>query len=254
MAEGPLATPAGGTTDGGFAPPSGVPFTLPPPPGVAGPAPTMAWAIPVPAAGPTQEQLAVLARASRRNGWAVASVTLALLALWPIGLVFGSLAMRAVHRGEATNTGMARVGFIFNAFGTLAMFVVAMLSIGPAGTRTDVEDLAIGDCVSRPEDLASQQVDKVYVVSCDGEHWGQLYAEFGIEPGDYPGPEGIAREGAGVCDSQVAWWAVNPTYWADAHYWVVGPTPSAWEDKDRTVRCFVTDADGSVSGDWVVAN
>ncbi|WP_054686240.1 septum formation family protein [Microbacterium sp. No. 7] len=115
----------------------------------------------------------------------------------------------------------------------------------------DVVTLSVGDCFN---DVAVEgddagAADSVPIVSCDEPHDNEVYYEFELPEGDYPGVSAIEaamnencarefQEFVGIVDSE-----------SDFFYFGVQPTELSWNERDdRLVQCAVFEPNKQVTG------
>ncbi|MBC3842766.1 DUF4190 domain-containing protein [Streptacidiphilus sp. 4-A2] len=160
---------------------------------------------PYPAAGPGTPQLGLSPQAytwgtplpadppaGGMNGQAVTSFVLGLLAIIPISIVFGIIALVRISRNRQRGKGLAVAGLVLSGVWTLAATVAILLGAactsahpGPFTPTADIRPvytLAPGTCFDVP---ARSVTDFVTVVSCDQPHDRQLYAKIDLH-GPYP--------------------------------------------------------------------
>lgn len=189
------AVPGPGTTGHGFGPPPAPPPNPPPGPPTQ-PAPPGGWAPPPPA---RFEPLAV---------WAFA---LALVALFPLALVLGVVALGRLAAGPGRGRGLAVTAIALAGAQIVALAVLVPLALedagdGPgrtagAGQRESADDKSDGERNGDPDDGRHGDRDQGNGPGAGGEET----TVFEIEVGDcFDSPDGIERyEGEGALEESV---------------------------------------------------
>ena len=101
----------------------------------------------------------------------------------------------------------------------------------------------VGDCIQLPG--SAGQVTSVEGVPCDQPHDAQVYAEFDLPDGPFPGQAALDQQsGQGCYDRWQA--AVGTVYEDDTVYdfTLFNPSPQGWDDGDREVQCMLVRLDG----------
>lgn len=121
--------------------------------------------------------------------------------------------------------------------------------------RTDSDVLRVGACIQLPDPTTAAPPE---AVSCDEMHDAQVYADFDAPSagGQYPGDAQLGSIAANEC----RWRFDDATGMSyeladDVDFaWLV-PSPSDWDQGERSVTCVVTQSDGSAwMGSRVIAS
>lgn len=100
-----------------------------------------------------------------------------------------------------------------------------------------VDSLRVGDCFDSPS--GSTDIESVTAIPCTQAHDSQIYAEFSLADGDYPGSSALQSEGDKGCNSRQG--SVNEaavTNSVSANFFV--PEEDNWDQGNRTVICIIT--------------
>jgi len=116
----------------------------------------------------------------------------------------------------------------------------------PSTSSASVFALRIGDCV---DDVGQDQVQNLPAVDCAEPHDYEVFDEYQIPDGEYPGDDVITEVALGYCSGALESFA-GVAYEAsslDINY--LTPTEDSWTDgDDRQISCLVFDPAGKVSG------
>lgn len=112
----------------------------------------------------------------------------------------------------------------------------------------DVFTLKVGDCFN-DEATTSTEVSSVPTVPCSEAHDNELYFEFELPAGDYPGQTEVDAEADQRCLNEFASF-IGTAYEASAlDFWYLTPTQAGWEQiDDRVVQCAVWDPSAQTVG------
>jgi len=98
--------------------------------------------------------------------------------------------------------------------------------------------LVAGDCLLYPEGIAltggDVTTDTVARVLCPDEHWGQVYFQTRLEPGDDPGDDQIAAMADAECYSDEAVNAILPSKCDGSMAMLFYPSRTSWGQYDRS--------------------
>jgi len=115
-----------------------------------------------------------------------------------------------------------------------------------AASAESVFALQIGDCV---DDVGQDQVQNLPTVDCADPHDYEVFDEYQIPDGDFPGDDVITEIALGYCSGAMESF-VGVAYEAsalDINY--LTPTEDSWTNGgDRQISCLVFDPAGKVSG------
>lgn len=110
----------------------------------------------------------------------------------------------------------------------------------------DVFTLAVGDCFDETD---SEEIYEVPVVPCDQPHDNEVFFEYTLQDGSFPGDQVISDGSLEQCDPAFASF-VGLTYDESALDWYpITPTQGSWDElDDRLVQCVIYDPNGKVTG------
>jgi hypothetical protein len=148
-------------------------------------------------------------------------------------------------------------GLAVAVLGALIAAVIAfVLEVSPAGSSTadDIpggevvyaSDLEVGDCL--PEGLDGEEFFEVTVVPCDGPHLDEIYYEFTLPDGDFPGEDALADAAIRECEPEFEEFADIAYEESELDYWWLTPTETSWAGGDRTMQCLIYSYEGTVTG------
>jgi hypothetical protein len=188
-----------------------------------------------------------------REGFAVAALVLGIVPVCVgiLGIVFGFVALNRIKKSGQPGRGMAITGIVCGSLwivlaGVGFAFAIASDanrdSAGNVTSAGDVQatDLRIGDCL---EKAPLGNTVTVRVVPCRQPHAAEVYAQFKLEGGGYPGDVQVDRFGAGGCRARVAGYA-GRTAAQDYDLYYLLPTATTWRTGDRDVTCLLGGSDG----------
>jgi hypothetical protein len=229
------------------------PSAAPPPPG--GLPPEYTWAVPVaPGAGGYQPGYG--APATGTNGQAIASFVLGLLAVVPVSVVLGIVALVRIGRTRQRGKGLAVAGLVLSGLWAVAggcglvlavMFAAAhpVAPTGPTAAAPGVQQLdaiPLGTCFDLPS--GATDVATVTVVPCAQPHDRQLIARVDAT-GSFPGDTESAQESGTICDQQVsAAYLDGPGLVSQASIYSFWPSQSSYESGDPVFDCTLAQRDG----------
>lgn len=102
--------------------------------------------------------------------------------------------------------------------------------------------VAAGDCIDLPRDDA----ELLEPIDCAEPHDAQVFAEFDLDDGPYPGAGVVTEQADAGCVDR---WgrAVGTNYFTDLTFDFVTVTPdeARWEDGVREVACILVAAEGT---------
>lgn len=111
----------------------------------------------------------------------------------------------------------------------------------------DIFSLKVGDCLSA-DALTGGETSSAPVVPCDQPHPYEVYAEFELEDGEFPGTDAIEAPAMEFCDTEFEKF-VGVGYQESAlDYTWFEPTAESWSADDRLVQCIIGDPAGDVEG------
>jgi len=184
---------------------------------------------------------------------AIVSVVTGALALGPVAGVLGIMALRRTTARGTRGRGLALLGVVLGAVGTLALagLVVGIVLTArmthplPADVTSarsaHARQLVTGNCLGGLPPAGS--VDVVHVVPCAAPHAAQVITEYAFDHDAlWPGQRAAdARVAASCALSQPEKDAgVRAVTWA--------PTAESWRDGDRLGLCLATTDAGMMTG------
>jgi len=103
-----------------------------------------------------------------------------------------------------------------------------------------VFDISLGDCLLEPD---GEQISDVTVVPCSEAHDYELYYEFDLAEGEFPGDEAVSEQAAAECEAQFQTFA-GIAFQDSASLWYnfFSPTQGSWSDGDRLIQCLIYEA------------
>ncbi|MEV0477616.1 DUF4190 domain-containing protein [Streptomyces prunicolor] len=193
------------------------------------------------------------------NGMSIAALVLGILCCVPgVGLVLGLIALNQIKKRGERGRSMAATGIVLSAFG----LVVGVLGVTGAATGfwDEVKDSARnnasaspvkGECFDAPSGSLEGMTYDFDVVSCDGEHDGEVFAVVRMGSGSYPGDKKVTATADDKCYALQDAYAMDG--WAvpdDVDIYYVTPTSQSWSLGDREITCVFgnTDEEASLPG------
>ncbi|NGO45899.1 DUF4190 domain-containing protein [Streptomyces sp. YC419] len=190
----------------------------------------------------------------------MAALVLGILCFLPlIGLILGLIALAQIKKKGERGKGMAIAGMVLSGIGT-AFLVFAFASGGAAefweGFKEGAREGATfsvdkGECFDAPGGSLEGMAYDVDKVPCAGKHDGEVFANFRMDNGGYPGDAAINQTADDKCYTlQHAYamdsWAVPDN--VDIYYFT--PTRQSWGLGDREISCLFgnTDASAGLTG------
>lgn len=117
--------------------------------------------------------------------------------------------------------------------------------ITEAGTA-DVFDITVGDCF---DDVSDGVVYEVPAVPCGEEHDNEVYYEFEVEEGPFPGEEFIDQLAGETCKREFEAFVGLDWDNSELQVYPFTPTEGGWKDLgDRVIQCVIYDPSGPVTG------
>lgn len=112
--------------------------------------------------------------------------------------------------------------------------------------EADVFALRVGDCLEMVE---GAEVETVPVVPCDQPHTDEVYHDFELADGDFPGDDAVNAAAEEGCIAAFEPFAGAPYDTSDLYIAWYAPTQQSWEAMgDRAISCTITDPSGPVTG------
>lgn len=195
------------------------------------------------------------------NGVAIAALVLGILCFLPaVGLILGLIALAQIRRRGERGRGLAIGGIVMSSVG-LAL-LAAVFATGGAydvweGFKEEARGNGVtftvekGECFNARGGSLSGEAYDVDKVPCSGRHQAEVFADFTLPGGRYPGDDAITKTAEDKCYAlQYAYamdsWAVP----ADVDLYYFTPTRESWGLGDREVACMFgnTDEKASLTG------
>ncbi|TDC53579.1 DUF4190 domain-containing protein [Jiangella ureilytica] len=227
---------------------SGPYLPYPPYPGGTGPYPLY---------GPYPWSAAPAPRKPGTNGLAVAALVLGIVAIFPLAIVFGIIALVQTSRTGQSGRGLAVGGLVAAGFwlvvivGSVVYVVVTSAERNADGEITEegtvsTMDIEVGDCLNGLRGIEDDTLTTLPAVPCDQPHEGEVYATFELEDGDYPGVDGIAAVADERCANELA--ALSQEAWNDPDIglFYFYPDELYWPN-DREVVCIAHAIEGNLT-------
>ncbi|MFF3483592.1 DUF4190 domain-containing protein [Streptomyces sp. NPDC002701] len=192
------------------------------------------------------------------NGLAISALVFGLLCCLPlVGLVLGFVALGQIRRKGERGRGMAVAGMVLSGIGTATLALV--LATGGAsafwegveeGAREASEGSAAfsvdaGECFDTQGGSLEGMAYDVDMVPCEGEHDAEVFANFTMADGGYPGDDAITDAAADRCYTLQYSYAMDS--WAvpdDVDIYYFTPTRDSWSLGDREISCLFGNVDG----------
>ncbi|GAA3823927.1 DUF4190 domain-containing protein [Streptomyces chiangmaiensis] len=245
-------------------------MSIPPPPGPqqpGGPHPQGPYQQPYGPGSPYQpwgQGYSPYNRPAPVNGLAVAALVLGILCFLPaVGLVLGLIALAQIRRRGERGRGLAIGGMVVSSLG-LALFVLVFATggahqfwegfkDGARGARGNGVPFSVqkGECFNAPGGALEGEAYDIDKVACSGKHQAEVFANFTLPDGSYPGDAALGEKADTKCYTLHAAYAMDS--WAipdDVDVYYFTPTRESWAYGDREVTCMFgnTDEKASLTG------
>ncbi|MGN6331218.1 MAG: septum formation family protein [Motilibacteraceae bacterium] len=113
-------------------------------------------------------------------------------------------------------------------------------------TPVSVLEVEVGQCFTPPKQVVDQLSD-LQSVPCTSAHTLEAYAAVPYQAqgtasarADYPGDAALTTFADGACAARYADYVGIDYRDSSFFYTYLLPSPRSWQDKDRTVDCFIT--------------
>jgi hypothetical protein len=196
------------------------------------------------------------------NGLAIAALVLGVLCFLPAaGLVLGIVALRRIEKRGERGTGLAVGGIVMSSLG-LVLIVLGALGGAWDGFQEGFRDAASdgadvtfsigeGECFDAQDGSLEGYAYDVDRVPCTGRHDAEVFANFTMKQGDYPGDDKVNDVADTKCYALQDRYAMDP--WAvpdDVDVYSFTPTPQSWRVGDREITCMFGNVDekGGLTG------
>lgn len=172
---------------------------------------------------------------AKTNVWAIMSLIFGILGLIgaPVAVVCGIVGLRKAKEGQG-GRGLAIAGLALSAAWVLLTAVIAFYFAFQYFTtpRMHTASVRVGDCLTKFPDYLHAAAE---TGPCDAPHVAEVFAQFNLPSGDYPGGAAIEKYNR-LCDSELA--SDMSSAIADISVVVVfGPTEEKWRSGDRALKC-----------------
>jgi hypothetical protein len=196
----------------------------------------------------------VRARNDSLNGFAVASLILAICGGQLLGLIFGIVALVQIKRRGGRGRGMAIAGVVISSLWIAVVITVVVVALVKGGTERDptsgqvtgsgsvsLENLRVGDCV---ESITEDELRfALPVVPCTEPHRAEVTAVEAMPNTAYPGDEAVDEQAGTMCTDALATYAPSSAGDESLEVFYFPPNASTWADGDRDVICLLNDPD-----------
>jgi hypothetical protein len=177
------------------------------------------------------------------------SFVLGIVAIIPVSVVAGIVALRRIRRLGQGGTGLAIAGLVLSAVWLVVFVAAGVLSNGTA-TRQDttgrithrgnlgVFALAAGDCFDNP--TSQSNIESVTAIPCTQAHDSQVFAKFTVAGSDsaYPGQAALNKTADRGCNARTG--TIDRAKATSAMtIRVLFPERDAWAGGERTVSCLI---------------
>ncbi|RRR70537.1 DUF4190 domain-containing protein [Streptomyces sp. RP5T] len=180
-------------------------------------------------------------------------MVLGVLCCFPaVGLVLGVIALAQIRKKGQSGKGLAIAGSILSSLG-LALWVTALATGGfsdawegfkKGATEGAAFSVVKGQCFDAPGESLGGLTYDVEQVPCTGEHDGEVFGEFRMTGGAFPGDAAVSDAADEKCQPLQDAYAMDS--WAlpeDVDVYYFGPTRQSWRLGDREVTCIFGNTD-----------
>lgn len=187
-------------------------------------------------------QAPAAARPQGTNGFAIAALIFGILGGFLLSVIFGIVALVKIRKTGQSGKGLAIAGLALSGVWLLLIGTAVVLA-GKDG-KVSVDRLHTGDCIKTLSE--SDAVYRMPVVPCTQPHQGEVYGEFDLTRGDYPGDTAIETEAFTQCGTLLERYAPRAVDFAGDLFYLY-PRSTDWRRGDRTVICIAY-SDPAVTG------
>nr|WSS66307.1 DUF4190 domain-containing protein [Streptomyces sp. NBC_01177]WSS73274.1 DUF4190 domain-containing protein [Streptomyces sp. NBC_01175] len=202
------------------------------------------------------------------DGFAVASLVVALVCLAPLGLVFGIIALVRISRRGGRGKGLAVTGIAVSG----AVLLLALLVMAGAlrfsawtssetgdpvrsasGSRTSVFALETGACFTPGTELSQDDHGPLKDATaerlpCEEPHRGEIYGSFELTgQGAFPGSEEVMDTSRERCGELLPDYVLDFTVHGRLQTYFYYPDQGGWERGGRTVLCWAGAPQGNLA-------
>jgi hypothetical protein len=111
--------------------------------------------------------------------------------------------------------------------------------------QADVFALRVGDCMNTVEE---ELVSEVPVVPCAEPHDDEVYFDFLLDDGEYPGDDAVLEVADTGCLPEFEAFVGLAYDSSTLDFYAYRPSEESWATGDRTVSCVIWDPAGQVTG------
>lgn len=183
-----------------------------------------------------------LSRPRGTNGFAIAALIFGILGGFLLSVIFGIVALVKIRKTGQSGKGLAIAGLALSGVWLLVIGTAVVLA-GKDG-KVSVDRVQTGDCIKTLSE--SDVVYRMPVVPCTQPHQGEVYGEFELTRGDYPGDAAIENEASSQCGTLLERYAPQAVDFAGDMFYLY-PRSTDWRRGDRTVTCIAY-SDPAVTG------
>lgn len=187
-------------------------------------------------------QAPALSRPPGTNGFAIAALIFGIIGGILLSVIFGIVALVKIRKTGQSGKGLAIAGLALSGV-WLLVIGTAIVLVGKDG-KVSVDRLHTGDCIKTLSE--SDAVYRMPVVPCTQPHQGEVYGEFDLTRGDYPGDTAIETEAFTQCETLLERYAPQAVDSAGDLFYLY-PRSIDWRRGDRTVTCIAY-SDPAVAG------
>ena len=112
-------------------------------------------------------------------------------------------------------------------------------------SQADVFALRVGDCMNTVEE---EVVSEVPVVPCGEPHDEEIYFDFTLDEGEFPGDDAVLEASESGCYAEFEPFVGLAYESSTLDFYAYRPTAESWAQGDRVVSCVIWDPAGAVTG------
>jgi Domain of unknown function (DUF4190)/Septum formation len=233
----------GGQAGAAYGAQPGAPYSAQQPDGYPGFPPPGASPYPPPGSGGT-------------SGFAIASLIFGILGGVLLSVIFGIVALVQIRKRGQKGRGLAIAGLTLSGCWVLLIIIGVTAAVisdsgksssstagGSTSGSVSVTQLKPGDCINGIQTVGS--VEDLPVISCALPHEGEVYANFDLPAGPWPGDAEVQKQAEKLCEAELKAYATSPADTVEVLY--LHPLQQSWS-RDRGVTCVATDERGTTTG------
>jgi hypothetical protein len=180
------------------------------------------------------------------SGLAIAALILGIIGLFPLGWLFGFLALRSIKKSGEKGRGMAIAGIVLGTLWAVLTGVIVGVAISQHAERDSsgaiVDDgqirpqsLRVGDCFEGGDDTGTVRL--VHVVPCTKPHDREVFATTKLTGDDYPGDK-ITEVTQAACMKEIEKLPKKVQQNSDLQLYFLYPAKISWEADDKRAVCI----------------